>query len=203
MCNFLNFLTFVFQTHCRNNCIIPQLKPFKATLIPIDQDQDGMVPDLLEKALEDWKAKCSEDSTLRMPKMMYINPTASNPTGTTIPLERRKKIYEICCRYNIIILEDDAYYFMHFLEEEVPSFLSLDTEGRVLRFDSMSKVLSSGLRIGWVTGPKQLIQNLELHVQSSYLHSSTLSQVCLSPFLSLLLNNSHDFVLTKLLFSGG
>lgn len=63
------------------------------------------------------------------------------------------------------------------MDDVTPSFLSIDTEGRVLRFDSLSKILSSGLRIGWVTGPKQLINPLELHVQSSYLHSSTLSQV--------------------------
>lgn len=72
---------------------------------------------------------------------------------------------------------------MHFLEEDVPSFLSLDTEGRVLRFDSLSKVLSSGLRLGWVTGPKQLIQIIELHIQGSYLHSSTLSQVSSDQYL--------------------
>lgn len=115
-----------------------------------------------------------------MPKIIYINPTGSNPTGTTIPAERRREIYKICSQYNILILEDDAYCFMNFSDELVPSFLSMDTEGRVLRFDSLSKVLSSGLRIGWVTGPKPLIQNIELHVQSSYLHSSTLSQVRIS-----------------------
>lgn len=109
--------------------------------------------------------------------MIYINPTGSNPTGTTIPIERRREIYKICSQYNILILEDDAYCFMSFADEPVPSFLSMDTEGRVLRFDSLSKVLSSGMRVGWVTGPKPLIQNIELHVQSSYLHSSTLSQV--------------------------
>lgn len=157
-----------------------QLKPFKAVLIPVAQDHFGMIPEKLEQALEDWKKKIVKEGCGKMPKMMYINPTASNPTGTTIPLERRKEIYEICCKYNIVILEDDPYYFMHFLDDVTPSFLSLDTEGRVLRFDSFSKVLSSGLRIGWVTGPKQLIQNLELHIQSSYLHSSTLSQVSLN-----------------------
>lgn len=94
-----------------------------------------------------------------------------------MPLERRKQIYKICCKYNLIILEDDAYYFLHFLDEQPRSFLSLDTEGRVIRFDSMSKVLSSGLRLGWLTGPKPLVHNIELHIQSSILHSSTLSQV--------------------------
>lgn len=154
------------------------LKPFRPTLIPIGQDQDGMIPHLLREALEAWKLKCSEEGGgYKMPKLMYINPTGSNPTGTTMPLERRIEIYQICCQYNILILEDDAYCFMNFGETTPPSFLSLDTQGRVLRFDSFSKVLSSGLRLGWVTGPKPLIQTIELHIQSSYLHSSTLSQV--------------------------
>lgn len=112
-----------------------------------------------------------------MPKAIYLNPTASNPTGATMSLDRKKEVYKICCKYNLIILEDDAYYFLHFLDEQPVSFLSLDIEGRVIRFDSMSKVLSSGLRLGWLTGPKQLVHYVELHIQSSILHSSTLSQV--------------------------
>lgn len=108
-------------------------------------------------------------------------------------LERRKEVYQICCKYNIIILEDGAYFFLHFLEEQPVSFLSLDTEGRVIRFDSMSKVLSSGLRLGWLTGPKPLVKNIELHVQSSFLHSSTLSQV-------LILKKNLDFKEQKFCF---
>lgn len=154
------------------------MKPFRPALIPIEQDQYGIIPELLRQALEDWKMKCTiEGGGVKMPKLLYINPTGSNPTGATMPLQRRMDIYQICCEYNLLILEDDAYYFMDFSEERPQSFLSLDTEGRVLRFDSLSKVLSSGLRLGWITGPRQLIQNIELHVQSSYLHTSSLSQV--------------------------
>ena len=49
--------------------------------------------------------------------MMYINPTGGNPTGTVMPLERKKEIYDICSRYNLLILEDDPYYFIHFTDE--------------------------------------------------------------------------------------
>lgn len=119
-----------------------------------------------------------------MPKVIYLNPTGSNPTGVTMPLERRKEVYDICCKYDLLILEDDAYYFLHFLDEHPVSFLSLDTEGRVIRFDSMSKVLSSGLRLAWLTAPRQLVQNIELHIQSSILHPSTLSQVILDNLIT-------------------
>lgn len=153
------------------------MKPYRPTLLPIEQDEFGVIPDHLISTLENWRSQCGTDPTKKMPKIFYINPTAANPTGVTIPLDRKKEIYKICCQYNILILEDDAYYFMDFQDGKPVSFLSLDVEGRVLRFDSLSKVLASGLRLGWVTGPKQLINNIELHIQSAYLHSSSLSQV--------------------------
>ncbi|XP_050308309.1 kynurenine/alpha-aminoadipate aminotransferase, mitochondrial-like isoform X2 [Anthonomus grandis grandis] len=160
------------------------LKPFKPNLIGIEQDELGIIPSKLIKALESCKAY-TEEGGGRMPKVIYLNPTGSNPTGVTMSLERRREVYDICCKYNILILEDDAYYFLHFLEEQPVSFLSLDVEGRVIRFDSMSKVLSSGLRLAWLTGPKQLVHNVELHIQSAILHSSTLSQVMLDNLIEL------------------
>ena len=69
-------------------------------------------------------------------KVLYINPTGANPTGTLLSAERRKEIYQLCCDYNLLLLEDDPYYYLQFGEKESrpPSFLSLDTQGRVLRF---------------------------------------------------------------------
>ncbi|XP_060536074.1 kynurenine/alpha-aminoadipate aminotransferase, mitochondrial-like [Cylas formicarius] len=160
------------------------LKPFKVNLIGIEQDEFGILPSKLIDALENCKAYTEEGGGRKMPKCIYLNPTGSNPTGATMSLERRKEVYDICCKYNILILEDDAYYFLHFLEERPVSFLSLDVEGRVIRFDSMSKVLSSGLRLAWLTAPKPLVRNVELHMQSSLLHSSTLSQVILDNLLT-------------------
>ncbi|XP_076259720.1 kynurenine/alpha-aminoadipate aminotransferase, mitochondrial [Rhynchophorus ferrugineus] len=160
------------------------LKPFKPSLIGIEQDEHGIIPSKLIDALESCKAYTEEGGGKRMPKVIYLNPTGSNPTGVTMPLERRKEIYDICSKYDILILEDDAYYFLHFLDEQPISFLSLDVDGRVIRFDSMSKVLSSGLRLAWLTAPKQLVQNIELHIQSSILHPSTLSQVIFDNLLA-------------------
>ena len=65
----------------------------------------------------------------------------------------------------MLILEDDPYYYLQFGDDRPASFLSMDIEGRVLRFDSFSKVLSSGLRLGFVTGPPQLIERINLHMQ--------------------------------------
>ena len=84
-----------------------------------------------------------------------------------LPLERRKEILQLCSDYNLILLEDDPYFFLQFEEKHLrpPSLFSLDTEGRVIRFDSFSKILSSGVRLGFVTGPKELIQRIVLHMQ--------------------------------------
>ena len=98
-------------------------------------------------------------------------------------------VQHICLQYNLLLLEDDPYYYLQFGEKDSrpPSFLSMDTQGRVLRlmlqippkrqadrleltaplsrFDSFSKILSSGIRLGFVTGPKELIQRIVLHMQ--------------------------------------
>lgn len=160
------------------------LKPYRTHLIPMEQDEFGIIPHLLRRTLEEHHQKCLTNPLIKMPKLMYINPTGANPNGSTMPFDRRQEIYMIACKFNLLILEDDPYCFMHFLDQTPPSFLSLDTEGRVMRFDSFSKVLSSGLRVGWVTGPKQLITAVELHIQSASLHSSTLSQVIVNKLLN-------------------
>lgn len=154
-----------------------QLTPHRTEIIPVEQDSFGIVPANLRQILQSRKKLSEQDSSIKMPKVIYINPTGANPNGVTFTLERKKEIYQIACEYNLLIFEDDPYYFMHFEGDPPASFLSMDTEMRVMRFDSFSKVLSAGLRVGWLTGPKKLVAGVELHVQSSYLHSSSLSQV--------------------------
>jgi len=153
------------------------MTPFQPQYHVVSADAGGMDADHLEQILSKWEP-CTEDS----PKFLYINPTGANPTGTVLSLERRRKVYELACKYNLIILEDDPYFFLQFqkAEDRPPSFFNMDTEGRVVRFDSFSKILSSGIRLGFVTGPKPLIERLVLHMQVSVLHASSLSQVLVS-----------------------
>jgi len=150
------------------------LNPYKPVYHIVESDDQGMKPDSLEMVL---KGIVEREEV--MPKFIYINPTGANPTGTLLPLKRRQEIYQLCCQYDLLLLEDDPYFFLQFGDKasRPPSFLSLDQEGRVLRFDSFSKVLSSGIRLGFVTGPKALIERIVLHMQVSVLHASSLSQV--------------------------
>ncbi|KAK3858453.1 hypothetical protein Pcinc_035358 [Petrolisthes cinctipes] len=163
------------------------LHPYSLRYVPVEGDREGMKPEALRAALAPWKPEAARDAVDDVPKVLYVNPNACNPTGVSLTEERRHEIYQIASDYNLIILEDDPYYFVQFgdIKDYPPSFLSMDTDGRVLRFDSLSKILSSGIRIGFVTGPKPLIQRILLHEQASVLHANSLSQVLVSELLTL------------------
>ncbi|KAK6637666.1 hypothetical protein RUM44_008088 [Polyplax serrata] len=148
------------------------LEPFRPDLIFVDQDENGVIPEQLEDALEK-RVK----SKMKLPKMMYVNPTGANPTGVVLSTQRKREVYRLACKYNFIILEDDPYFYLYFDDKRPVSFLSIDTEGRVLRFDSFSKIMSPGFRVGFCTGPKHLIGRIELHVQAASLHAASLPQV--------------------------
>ncbi|KAK4293366.1 hypothetical protein Pmani_033929 [Petrolisthes manimaculis] len=159
-------------------CMLASLAP---QYLAIENDDEGMVPANLRAALK--LAANSEEK--RMPKALYLVPNASNPTGTTMGEVRRREIYAIAQEYDLIILEDDPYYFLTYEEEQniPPSFLSLDIDGRVLRFDSFSKIVSAGLRVAFVTGPAPLLAVMELHLQSSVICGPMFSQVLVSELL--------------------
>ncbi|RUP51647.1 hypothetical protein BC936DRAFT_146781 [Jimgerdemannia flammicorona] len=150
--------------------IVSFLRTLPCKLIDVATDADGIVPLSLEHVLSTWHDLVS------IPKILYTVPTGSNPTGVSAPLKRKREVYEIARRYNIIILEDDPYYYLQFTKPRTPSYLSFDVDARVLRFDSMSKILSAGMRLGWVTGPKQLIERIDFHTSVSNLQPSSISQ---------------------------
>ena len=112
-----------------------------------------------------------------------------NPTGSSLNMKRREKMLELADEHDLLIIEDDPYYFLQFEELKIlPSLFELDwcsenPKKRVIRSDSFSKVLSAGIRIGWITGPKDVIQKVELAAQSSCLHTPSLIQVLCSELL--------------------
>jgi len=165
------------------------VRPIGVRVQGVGGDDDGMDPNALEAALE--RVSSSSSSSTRRPRVLYTIPTWHNPTGATMPNERRRRVYELCREHDLLILEDDPYWFLG-LEEgaadesSAESFLAIDArhgDGRVLRFDSLSKVLSSGLRVGWVSGPAALVERIELHQQVAALHSSGLSQAVVAAVL--------------------
>ncbi|CAF1013082.1 unnamed protein product [Adineta steineri] len=146
------------------------LRGFGANIISVNTDSNGMNAEYLNNILSNW----SDSNTL--PRVLYTIPNGSNPTGASMSHERKKDIYTIAQKYNLLIIEDDPYYFLQFKKPD-PSFLSMDTDGRVIRLDSMSKVLSAGMRLGFLTAPIPLWQKLVYHQQVTSMHASSLSQM--------------------------
>ncbi|XP_075053823.1 kynurenine/alpha-aminoadipate aminotransferase, mitochondrial isoform X2 [Mixophyes fleayi] len=153
------------------------VKPLGCNLIGVPTDQHGIIPQALKDILSRWRPVTAIKPEKNPPKILYTIPNGGNPTGASLTAERKREIYQLAQEYDLIIVEDDPYYFLQFNKPWAPSFLSMDVDGRVIRADSMSKILSSGLRIGFLTGPKPLIDRIILHMQVSTLHTSTFTQV--------------------------
>uniref|UniRef100_A0A8C5MTT9 Kynurenine/alpha-aminoadipate aminotransferase, mitochondrial n=1 Tax=Leptobrachium leishanense TaxID=445787 RepID=A0A8C5MTT9_9ANUR len=157
--------------------ILAALKPLGCNLIGLPTDQFGIIPQALKEILSRWEPEDAIRPESKCPKILYTVPNGGNPTGASLTTERKEEIYQLAQKYDLIIIEDDPYYFLQFNKPWAPSFLSMDIDGRVIRADSMSKILSSGLRLGFITGPKPFIERLVLHIQASTLHTSTFTQI--------------------------
>lgn len=120
-----------------------------AKAIGIPGDDQGMIPEALEERAKSGKGK-----------YIYLIPNFHNPMGITIPLQRRKDLYEVAAKYDLMIYEDDPYGEIRFAGEPVPSFKSMDTDGRVVYAGSFSKSLSAGLRAGFLYAPDGLAKKL-------------------------------------------
>lgn len=153
-----------------------------AKMINVETDVDGPIPESLETVLSTWDEK--ERGAAR-PKVFYTVPTGGNPTGMNTTTARKHRVLEICGRYDVMILEDDPYYFLSFAEEAPVSYFSLvyneapSPAPIVVRFDSFAKMLSAGARVSWVTGPKALTDILDLYTMGSIQHGSLLAQAVL------------------------
>ncbi|XP_045687772.1 kynurenine/alpha-aminoadipate aminotransferase, mitochondrial [Phyllostomus hastatus] len=159
------------------------LQPLGCNLINVPSDEYGIIPESLKEILSRWKPEDSKNPKKNTPKFLYTVPNGNNPTGNSLTINRKKEIYELARKYDFLIIEDDPYYFLQFNKPWIPSFLSMDIDGRVIRSDSFSKVLSAGLRIGFISGPKPLIERVVLHTQVSTLHTSTFTQLMIFQLL--------------------
>ena len=121
-----------------------------AKAVGIAMDDFGMIPEALEEQAKKGKGK-----------YIYLIPNFQNPTGITMPLERRKAIYAIAAKYNLFIYEDDPYGEIRFTDNIVPTFKEMDTDNRVIYAGSYSKTLTAGLRVGFLYGPKQAIDAIQ------------------------------------------
>ncbi|XP_049425465.1 kynurenine/alpha-aminoadipate aminotransferase, mitochondrial [Epinephelus fuscoguttatus] len=159
------------------------LQPLGCNIINVPSDQHGMIPAALKEVLSRWDPSEVHKPNSNAPKVLYTIPNGGNPTGASMTAQRKQEVYELARQYDMLIIEDDPYYFLQFDKPWAPTFLSMDVDGRIIRTDSFSKILSSGLRIGFVTGPKPLVDRVVLHIQASTMHTSTFTQLMVSQLL--------------------
>ena len=136
---------------CESPSFIGSLNAFRSynvNLVGVDMDDDGINLEKLENALK----------TEKNVKILYLIPNFQNPTGRTMSFAKRKAVYELACKYDFIILEDDPYGELRFAGVNVPTIKSLDTEGRVIYSSTFSKLISSGFRTGYCSAPAEIIQ---------------------------------------------
>jgi aromatic amino acid aminotransferase I len=158
--------------------------------VGIRMDDDGLITEELARTLRTW-----DDSKGSRPRFLYTIPSGQNPTGATQSPERKKAIYQIAEEYDLIIIEDDPYYFLRtkhshqtvpnpdaidsYISNLPPTFLSLDRSGRVVRLDSTSKILAPGLRAGWVTSSNEIIEKFISYQEVGPLSTSGPTQLML------------------------
>jgi 2-aminoadipate transaminase len=150
---------------------------YRAKMIGVPQDEDGMRMDVLEKLL----ARLAKRK--KKPKFIYVVPDFQNPSGVTLPLDRRKKLLELAYQYEIPILEDSPYRDLRFKGDSVPAIYSLDTEKQVIALGTFSKILCPGLRLAWIMAPSEWMDRMVVAKQSMDLCCPTYNQLMVAEFM--------------------
>ncbi len=150
---------------------------YGAELISAPIDANGVKTDELEKLIAEHR-----------PKFVYLIPTFGNPSGAMLSLERRKAVLEMAVKHNTLIVEDDPYGDLYFGEAPPPSLLSLSasvpgSRELLVHCGSLSKVLSPGLRVGWMIAPAELLGKATMCKQFSDAHTSTFAQATAAQYL--------------------
>lgn len=163
-------------------------RSYNAKLVGVNIDDDGMNMEELEKALK----------THKNARFIYTIPNFQNPSGITMSLEKRKKIYELAKKYNVLILEDNPYGDLRYSGEYIPCIKSFDDEGIVLYAGSMSKVISPGIRVAYVIAPKPIFQKMVVCKQGNDVHTNIWSQMVCNELMTKYDFDAHLEKLRKL-----
>ncbi|HEY6779476.1 MAG TPA: PLP-dependent aminotransferase family protein, partial [Thermoleophilaceae bacterium] len=155
---------------------VPSFSSYQADVVQIDMDADGMRVDLLEETLD------RLDREGRRPKFIYTIPNFQNPGGVTMSLPRRKRLVEIAHERELLVLEDNPYGLLRYEGAAVPPLHALDGGVYVMHLGTFSKILSPGIRLGWVAAPPPVIAKLNLGKQAADLCTSTLSQLMVQAY---------------------
>lgn len=162
---------------CENPSFIGALNAFRscgARTVGVEMEADGIDPDDLERVI-----KANPNA-----KLLYLIPTFHNPSGITTSEEKRRRIYEIAKRYSLPILEDNPYGELRFAGKEIPTVKQMDTEGLVIYCSSFSKILSAGMRVGFVIAPEEIATKMVVAKQSEDVHTNLFFQMLCYRFMT-------------------
>ena len=169
---------------CESPSYLGALNAFKAYVpkfVEIPMDDNGMIIEELEKALEQYPNA----------KFIYTIPDFQNPTGITLSLERRKRLMELAEKYEMPVIEDNPYGELRFEGEMLPSLKSFDTKGLVIHLGTFSKTFCPGLRLGWVVAEMEILQKYLIVKQGADLQCSSMAQREISKFLEMYKLDDH------------
>ncbi|MBR5991439.1 MAG: PLP-dependent aminotransferase family protein [Clostridia bacterium] len=155
---------------CEDPSFIGSLNCFRsygAKLCGVPMKPDGLDIDAFEELLK----------SDRKVKFLYTIPNFQNPTGYTMSLEKRKALYELASKYDILILEDNPYGDLRVAGEDLPTIKSMDTEGRVIYAGTFSKLIAPGIRVGYVLGPAALVSKMTVGKQTEDVHTAMFNQM--------------------------
>lgn len=147
-------------------CAVDAFKSYGANLVGVPTDEDGLIPSELEKTLQAHPEA----------KFLYVIPTFQNPTGRTMPAERRQQVAELAAKYNLLVFEDNPYGDIRFEGEHVDAIKSYDKSGNVVYMGTFSKILSPGFRLGYLVADPEFVQKFTLLKQTADLGTNNLVQ---------------------------
>lgn len=148
-------------------------RSYNAHLVGVSMDEDGMNIEALEKALQE------NPNT----KIIYTIPTFQNPSGITMSQAKRRALYEVASRYDVLVLEDNPYGELSFDGTHHDTIKSIDTEGRVVYSGSFSKILSPGIRVGFICAAPEIIAKMTVAKQTNDVHTPMITQLMVSEYL--------------------
>ena len=169
---------------CEDPSFIGSLNCFRShgcNLVGVPIDDDGMNIDALEEAI-------NQNPNA---KFIYTIPNFQNPGGTTLSIEKRKRMYRLALENNLVILEDDPYGNLRVEGEAVPSIKSMDTEGIVVYAGSFSKILAPGIRVAYAVVPSKIAPAFTIGKQVSDVHTGVLNQMIVSRWFDEYNVNAH------------
>ncbi|TCL39340.1 2-aminoadipate transaminase [Anaerospora hongkongensis] len=154
---------------------INAFKTYSPQFVEVAMDEQGMIMSALEETLQRYPQA----------KLIYTIPDFQNPTGRTMSIDRRKRLVELANQYDVMVMEDNPYGELRFAGERVPPVKAFDTEGRVIYQSTFSKVLTPGIRVGWLCAAPEILQKYIIFKQSTDLHTNTMAQRQVSKFMEM------------------